>query len=115
MRTNLLSFPSRPSASDSLDACLRTAIAEQRLIQFDYDGSTRVAEPHDYGLRESLPRALVYQRRKAGRPGPRVVGWRDLFLSKMSNWEVLAETFPGSRGDTHRHHYTWDVLYARVE
>ncbi len=111
----LLSFPTRPSASDSLDACLRAAIAERRLIQFDYEGSTRIAEPHDYGLRESLPRALVYQRSKAGRASRRIIGWRDLFLSKMSDCEVLAEAFPGSRGDAHKHHYKWDVLYARVE
>jgi len=115
MTANILSFPARRSASDSLDACLRTAIAERRLIQFDYEGSTRVAEPHDYGLRDSLPRTLVYQRRKAGRAGLRVIGWRDIFLSKMSNCQVLAETFPGSRRDAHEHRYKWDVLYARVE
>ena len=75
MRTNLLSFPPQARASESLDACLRAAIVGRRLIQFDYEGSTRIAEPHDYGVRESFPRTLVYQRRKAGRAGPRVTGW----------------------------------------
>ena len=114
-RTNLLPFPPRPAAAESLDAQLRSAIANRRLIQFEYEGITRVAEPHDYGLRESLSRVLVYQRRKSGRAGAGATGWRDLFLSKIGKCEVLGETFPGTRGDAHKHHYDWDVLYARVE
>jgi hypothetical protein len=37
-----------------------------------------------------------------------------LEFSKFESCEVLDEMFPGTRGDAHRRHHTWDVLYARV-
>jgi hypothetical protein len=114
MRKTILTFPS-PSRAPNLDSQLKSAIATKHRIQFDYEGAQRVAEPHDYGKFEGLDRVLVYQRRKAGRAGKSVMGWRLLFVSKIENCVVLDDTFPGSRGDAHKQHYKWDVLYARVD
>ena len=65
MKKNVLSFP--PSRDRTLDSQLRFAIANRRLIRFTYESVVRVAEPHDYGLRDGAPRVLAYQRQKAGR------------------------------------------------
>ena len=42
----------------SIDDRLVTAIAERRLISFVYDGRARVAEPHDYGVRNGAVQLL---------------------------------------------------------
>lgn len=116
MTKKLLTFPTPPSrASQGLEAQLRSAIATKRLIQFDYDGATRVAEPHDYGVMKGVLRLFVYQLRKVGGVGKSAVGWRLLFVSKIEDCVVLDETFPGTRGDDHKQHYDWDMLYSRVE
>jgi hypothetical protein len=115
MAKKVLTFPSPSRAAQELDAQLRQAIATKHLIQFDYEGAVRVAEPHDYGRIEGVDKVLAYQRRKAGRGGKFVMGWRSLFVSKIENCVVLDDTFPGTRGDAHKQHYKWDVLYARVD
>ena len=37
-------------------------------------------------------------------------------IPKIEGCEVLAnETFPGSRGPSHRNHRVWDVLYRKLD
>ena len=99
----------------SIDEQLRFAIASKRLIQFRYHGSLRLAEPHDYGIQNGMAKALVYQLRgPSGVPLEKVIGWRLLFVSKIEGCVALEETFPGSRGRSHRQHLEWDIVYARV-
>ena len=118
MKSNILLFrPSRTGSarsSETLDAQLRLAIEKKRLVQLEYAGVSRVAEPHDYGLIDAVPRLLIYQRRKAGDASKSSRGWRLLYISDVKDCVVLDDTFAGTRGDAHGHHYDWDVLYARV-
>jgi WYL domain-containing protein len=93
------------------DRHIRFAIANRRLIRFIYGSTSRVAEPHDYGIQHGRVRLLVYQRRAA----PFSRGWRMLDVAKITRLEVLDETFAGSRRESHQHHFTWDQLFARVE
>jgi hypothetical protein len=99
------------AAPVALDGLLRFAIENVRLIRFSYNGVPRVAEPHDYGILNGVPRLLVYQRRSVRDPKP---GWRLLDVSKMERLIVLDETFGGSRSDQHRRHTHWDELFLRV-
>jgi hypothetical protein len=94
-----------------VDHQLRRAIAEKRLIAFTYQSTPRVAEPHDYGVLKGRVRLLVFQIRST----PFSRGWRLLDVVDMQQLDVLDQTFAGSRGDRHRHHYHWDTLFARVE
>ena len=110
MKKNILTFPSRPNA---IDAQLKSAIASKRLIRLTYNNQEpRVAEPHDYGMRNGIDLLLVYQRKKAGHY---LTGWRSLEVSKIENLVVLDDTFRGTRGRPHQEHTLWDALYARVE
>ena len=113
MKKNVVSFP--PQSKDTLDTQLRFAIANKRLIQFTYDGAVRVAEPHDYGLRDGTTKVLAYQREKAGRRDHDVRGWRWLETPKIEECLVLERTFSGSREASDQQHHHWDVLYARVD
>ena len=106
MKNNVVTFPT------TVDAQLRAAIANKRLIQFTYNNSARVAEPHDYGQRNGTDQLLVYQRKKAGAHN---TGWRSLEVSKIDRLVVLDDTFRGTRNAPQQDHVAWDVLYARVE
>jgi len=98
--------------ASTLDQQLRFAIANKRLIQFNYTKRSRVAEPHDYGLQGGAAKLLVYQIRGESRtPLP---DWRLLFVAKIEELVVLPETFRGSRGHSHQRHKEWDELFARV-
>ena len=113
MKKNVLSFP--PSREHTLDNQLRFAIANKRLIRFTYEGAVRVAEPHDYGLRDGAPKVLAYQRQKAERKDRQVRGWRWLDVSKIQDCIVLEDSFSGTRETANQQHHGWDVLYARVD
>jgi hypothetical protein len=94
-----------------IDRQIRSAIAKRHLIRFKYGSAVRVAEPHDYGIQHGLVRLLVYQQRAM----PFARGWRMLEVAKITQLEVLDETFPGSRRAAHSRHFEWDTLFARVE
>lgn len=113
MKSNVLSFP--PSREHTLDSQLRFAIANKRLIRFSYESAARVAEPHDYGVRDGAPKLLVFQRQKAGRKDQHVRGWRWLAISKIEDCIVLEDSFRGTREAAGQQHHHWDVLYARVD
>ena len=110
---NVLSFP--PSREHTLDSQLRFAIAHKRLIQFSYESAERIAEPHDYGVRDGAPKLLAYQREKAGQRDERVRGWRWLEISKIEQCIVLEDSFRGRRETAGQQHHRWDMLYARVD
>jgi hypothetical protein len=113
MKNNVVPFPSSPQ--QTLDTQLRFAIANKRLIRFSYDGAVRIAEPHDYGLRDGADKVLVYQREKAGRKDERARGWRLLDTSRILDCSALEESFKGTREAAYQEHHQWDVLYARVD
>jgi hypothetical protein len=113
MMKNVLPFPRSPE--QILDNQLRFAIANKRLIRFTYESVVRIAEPHDYGVKEGAPKLLAYQRQKAGRRDQRVRGWRWLDVPKIQDCIVLDESFSGTRETANQQHHHWDVLYARVD
>jgi len=101
----------------TVDTQLRFAIADKHLIEFSYHGRRRIAEPHDYGVKKGTVRLLVYQQQASGAgnaSGRGAEGWRLLNVAEILECSVLEDTFPGSRGDVHHRHYTWDILYTRV-
>ena len=101
--------------SNTVNKQLRSAIAGKRLIQLRYDGSVRVVEPHDYGVKSGTEKLLAYQQSTTDREKKSRTGWRWLEVAKISDCVVLNEPFKGSRGEFHQKHHTWDVLYGRVE
>jgi hypothetical protein len=44
-----------------IDALLRRAIEERRLIQFNYKDKPRIVEPHDYGVHKGSVKLFGYQ------------------------------------------------------
>ena len=83
---------------------IRFAIANRRLVEVRYSGTTRIAEPHDYGIQKGRERLLVYQLHGPARPGQTAIGWRLLEVSKIEALGVLDGAFAGSRGQSYDAH-----------
>ena len=96
------------------DQRIRFAIANKHLLKFSLYGLTRIVEPHDYGIRNGAPQLLAYQVRGESQSG-KLPSWRWVMLGHASDFEVLDETFPGSRNAEVKHHMRWDRVFARVE
>ena len=93
------------------DELIRQAIANRRLVRFEYKGNERVVEPHDYGIQNGRVRLLCWQiDGKSNGPMP---GWRLVDVDGIDKCEVLGRTFPGNREvlGTHRR---WDEIFIRV-
>jgi hypothetical protein len=102
--------------ASSLDQSLRFAIAHKRLLDVTYNGTARIVEPHDYGVRNGKEQVFVYQLRPTGsQPGKKATPWKVFELPKIERCTVTQETFKGSRGTPGQRHHVWEILYARVE
>jgi hypothetical protein len=90
------------------------AVETRRLVRFSLEGRTRIAEPHDYGVRDGVEQLLVYQVRGESKSG-KLPNWRWVILSKASGFTLLDETFPGGRPAPSGKHSPWERLIARVK
>jgi hypothetical protein len=91
------------------------AINEKRVIEFVYKTpGPRLAEPHDYGVKNGVDMLLAYQLSGASRSrAPH--GWRHIEVADIQEFKVLERHFPGSRADAGQHHGAWDIIFARVK
>ena len=89
------------------------AIHQKRLLSFQFDGKMRTAEPHDYGIQNGKVRLLAFQ--IAGSSSGPLPNWRWIEILRMSQLEVLAQTFDGHRVVPTGNHHKWDVVFARVD
>ena len=92
------------------DALLRVAMTQRRLIQFSLNGRLRVAEPHDYGVRNGVAQILVYQVGGESASG-NLPNWRWVTVGQMRELEVLDPMF---RGRAHAPP-SWDRMFLRVD
>ena len=99
----------------SVEARIRQAIAQKRLVEVAYKGRARLAEPHDYGKQHGIDRLLVFQLKCASSSAREAIGWRLFDVAKIESLEVLEKPFKGSRRKSDQDHHKWDVLYARVD
>lgn len=96
-----------------MDAWIRQAIAEKKLVEFQYQGYARIAEPHVYGRHGGVEQLLVYQVRGGSKSG-RLPDWRRVDLPEVSGLNILDETFPGRRANPSGEHSPWDETFAIV-
>jgi hypothetical protein len=95
-----------------VDAALRRAIDEKRLITFTLHGLSRRAEPHDFGIVKGATKLFFYQVGGASRSGP-PVGWRWAQVDEIQDLRLLDERFAGAR-ESNARHVEWDSLVASV-
>jgi hypothetical protein len=96
-----------------LDDLIIHAITNKRIIEFDYDGHHRIAEPHVYGTLDRKYELLVYQIAGGSSSGG-LPNWRRVKLNKVSNMIVTERTFPGKRRFPSGKHSSFDRRIAVV-
>ncbi len=101
------------SVDATVDRVIRAAIADKRLLAFRLDGLERIAEPHDYGVRNGRPMLFVYQLEGGSRSG-RLPDWRLVTVANVSHVRMLERTFGGPRIAPTGKHLVWDELWASV-
>ena len=101
------------TVAPEVDALVRLAITQKRLIQFSLQGHPRLAEPHDYGIRGGVPQLLAYQIGGSSKSG-KLPDWRWVVLSEVSDLRVFDDSFPGGRCAVYGKHNQWERLFLRV-
>ena len=105
--------PSRRRQPGSVHDLLCFAIDNKRLVEFQYKGLLRIAEPHDYGIIDGVGKLLVYQLGGESRSGS-LPDWRTPKVADIRGLQVLEETFPGGRSVPSGKHKKWEKLFKRV-
>ena len=100
-----------PSASE-IDALLRKAITEKRLLELTYKEKRRVIEPHDYGVQNGSIKLLAYQLFGADKGPPR---WRLFEVASIQDMRLLDRRFRGGRPGASANHNRWNELFLRVQ
>lgn len=96
-----------------MDKLIRQAIAEKKIVEFQYKRYSRIGEPHIYGQYRGVNQLLIYQVRGGSNSGG-LPEWRRVDLSQVSDFKVLNENFPGPRQNSSGQHSGWDQIFAFV-
>jgi hypothetical protein len=96
------------------EAIIRSGIVEKRLIRFRLHGKVRIAEPHDYGIRNGVEQLLVYQVAGETTSG-NLPNWRWVVLAQASDFELLDRRFSGGRPGESKKRSSWERLFLRVD
>jgi hypothetical protein len=96
-----------------MDPQLVSAIRGKRMIEFDYGGHHRVAEPHIYGRKGGTDQLLVYQVAGGSSSGG-LPEWRRVEVRSMSGLTIRTDVFPGRRPAPSGMHSNWDAYYEIV-
>src|SRR4051812_39229227 len=97
-----------------VDALIRRAIAERRLLRCVFDGHERIGQPHDYGIFKGRVELFMWQLRGTSKHGD-LPGWRPLRLAESDGFIILEQRFSGQRPPPTGKHRQWDELWARVQ
>jgi len=92
---------------------IQQLVSERRLLAFFSKGHDRIAEPHDYGVKDKVRKLLYYQVGGGSNSHP-PTGWRWADADEMTGARLLEERFAGARPAPTGQHVKWDKLFASV-
>lgn len=100
------------SIQRTMDEMFREAMSEKKLVSFDYDGFHRIAELHVYGRKSDKNGVLAYQ--IGGQSSSGELGWKIMYVNKITNMKILDETCQGKR-ETTGMHTSWEIRYFVID
>lgn len=86
------------------------AIAEMRVVEFDYQGTRRVVEPHTVGHDQKGHEMLCGWQLAGGS----AVSWRNYHLAEMTRVEMSEERFDGPRPGYNPADKRFSLIAARL-
>lgn len=102
----------RHQTHETIDMMIREAMSEKKLVSFDYDDFHRIAELHVYGRQSDKNGVLANQ--IGGQSSSGELGWKIMYVNKITNMKILDETFQGKR-ETTGMHTSWEIRYFIVD
>lgn len=89
------------------------AIENKNLIEFNYDGESRIVEPHCYGLSTKGNEVLrAYQ--VDGYSSSGNMGWKMYDLGKADDINILEDTFDNARSGYNRGDKAMSAIYSEL-
>jgi len=93
---------------------IASAIQDLQLLSFTYDGRSRVAEPHTYGIDAKGHVALRAYQVQGGSESGEYVGWKLFHVNEMRGLTVLQEHFQGARPKYKRGDSAFSTIHAQL-
>ena len=93
---------------------VKRALAERRVLVFNYNGFERRVEPHALGLVADGKRALLGFQTEGGSGSEPPPGWRTFLLSDLRDLTVTRATFARPRSDYRSAHTGLKTVEAEV-
>jgi hypothetical protein len=89
---------------------IEVAIEDRHLLQFRYDGFTRVVEPHAFGMSNRGRYTLRAYQVDGGSESGQTHGWKLFHVADMESIVVTPRQFDAPRADYRRD----DRVFARI-
>lgn len=96
-----------------MDALIREAIGNKRIVEFTYKGHARIVELHIYGKKGGVVQVLAYQI-GGGSSNGGLPEWRRFDLHEIRSLQLTTAEFPGRR-EYHARHSSWDEKFLIVQ
>ncbi len=93
---------------------IRNAITAKHVIQFTYNGLTRIAEPHVFGIKNGKLELLIFQIAGQSSSG-NLPNWRLVELNKIKDLQIINDTFPGKRPTSTGQHVDFSTIIDIVK
>lgn len=92
---------------------LAQAIAAHRLVQLDYNGSTRVVEPYIYGVDSHGHEILSAYQVTGGSLSGEHAGWKTFEVAKSGDIQMLGSRFGKARREYNPADAKFRTVYCR--
>jgi hypothetical protein len=90
------------------------AIASHQLVQLDYNGSTRIVEPHIYGIDTRGHETLSAYQVVGGSLSGEHTGWKTFEMAKAGGVQLLAARFRKPRREYNPADPKFHTIYRRL-
>ena len=90
------------------------AISEKKIVEFDYNGHHRIAEPHVYGILKNEETILIFQ--TGGTSSSETSSsWRTMHTDKIMDFKITGDFFDGKRDTPTGKHTPFSSIFIMVK
>ena len=97
-----------------MNIAICSAIKAKRVITFHDDGDRRIVEPYCHGTSRAGYEVLRGYQTGGQSDSEPLPGWRLYLVSRMSNFEITQDTFPGTNADYQRNDEHIPTIHCQV-